>query len=206
MILAVIAIGAAAQAAAWWAVASRRGSVWTTVGAVNVATAVVAAAIRPPVVSGSVGPATAIVAGLVTGVALYVATAAFVALVGRRWRAFTDDAVSIYANRDDSMSAVQLITIGVVAAAEELFWRGVAQPELARRFGDAALGAVVTLAAYAGVDAFARNRAILAGALVGSAAWGALAWWTGGVLASALAHAGWTLLMLARPVVDRAPR
>jgi membrane protease YdiL (CAAX protease family) len=203
MVLAVIVIGAAAQVAAWWLVASGRGSVWTTVGAVNVVTAAVAVAIRPPVASGDVGVAPALVVGVATGVALYGATALFVALVARRWPAFTRDAASIYSNRDERTPVLQLGVAGVVALAEELFWRGVTQQELGRRFGDAALGAATTLAAYVVVDAFARNRAILAGALVGGAVWGALAWWTGGVLASALAHAIWTMLMLARPVVGR---
>jgi hypothetical protein len=47
-----------------------------------------------------------------------------------------------------------------------------------------------------------RNLAIAAGAIVGGAAWGALAWWSAGVLASIVCHATWTALMLARPPVS----
>jgi membrane protease YdiL (CAAX protease family) len=44
-----------------------------------------------------------------------------------------------------------------------------------------------------------RSLPIVAGALVGGALWGALAWWSGGVLAPLASHILWTGLMLARP-------
>jgi membrane protease YdiL (CAAX protease family) len=44
-----------------------------------------------------------------------------------------------------------------------------------------------------------RSLPIVAGALVGGAVWGALAWWSGGVLAPLASHILWTGLMLARP-------
>ena len=48
------------------------------------------------------------------------------------------------------------------------------------------------------------NLAIAAGAVVGGAVWVALAWWTGGVLASLACHIVWTGMMIAFPVL-RAP-
>jgi membrane protease YdiL (CAAX protease family) len=45
------------------------------------------------------------------------------------------------------------------------------------------------------------NLAIIAGAVVGGAVWSALAWWTGGALASIVCHAIWTALILGFPVV-----
>ena len=45
------------------------------------------------------------------------------------------------------------------------------------------------------------NLAIVAGAVVGGGLWGALGWWSGGVLAPLASHAAWTALMIGFPVV-----
>jgi membrane protease YdiL (CAAX protease family) len=204
MVPAVLVLGALAQAVAWVIVASGRGSVWTTVGAVNVVAGVAAVAVVPPALAGRVGVSWAVGLGLVAGLALYAATAAFISIVGPRWPAFTRDARAIYRNRDDAAPRSALLAAGIVAMGEELFWRGATQTELARRLSDAGLAALATLVAYVLVDAPSRNLAIVAGAVVGGAVWGGLAWWSAGVLASVLAHATWTVLMLARPVVGEA--
>ena len=51
------------------------------------------------------------------------------------------------------------------------------------------------------VNAASGFLALVAGAVVGGAVWGALAWWTHGVLAPLLCHGVWTGLMLVRPPV-----
>jgi len=53
------------------------------------------------------------------------------------------------------------------------------------------------------VNATSGLLALVAGALVGGVVWGALAWWTHGVLAALLCHGVWTGLMLVRPPVAR---
>ncbi|HEY2803995.1 MAG TPA: CPBP family intramembrane glutamic endopeptidase, partial [Actinomycetota bacterium] len=83
-------------------------------------------------------------------------------------------------------------------SGEELFWRGFVQAHLADAQGDVA-GACWTLAAFIGVNIASGNLAIIAAAVVGGALWTALAFWSGGVLASLLCHGVWTILMTAFP-------
>lgn len=203
MPVAVVVLGALAQIVAWSLVARGRGSVWSTVAPVLVAAGATAVAVAPPPLSGRVDAGVAAGVGLATGVALYAATAAFVAVVGSRWRAFGRDAVAIYHSRAGRAGTPVVVGACVVAVAEELFWRGTAQHEASVRVGSA-LAAGVTLAAYVAANVSSRNLAIVAGAIVGGAVWGALAWWSAGVLASVLAHATWTASMLARPVAGSA--
>jgi membrane protease YdiL (CAAX protease family) len=49
------------------------------------------------------------------------------------------------------------------------------------------------------VNVASQNLPIVAGGIVAGAAWGGLALWTHGVLASLLCHSVWTGLMLAFP-------
>ena len=53
--------------------------------------------------------------------------------------------------------------------------------------------------AYLAANVPSANLAIIAGAVVGGAVWGALAFWTGGVVACLACHAVWTELMIAMP-------
>src|SRR6266540_1439173 len=71
--------------------------------------------------------------------------------------------------------------------------------EMYRKQGGLSLGTALLLA-----NLPSANLAIAAGALVGGAVWVALAWWTGGVLASLACHIVWTGMMVALPVL-RAP-
>ena len=88
---------------------------------------------------------------------------------------------------------------------EELFWRGFFQGQLASSLeGRTALAAVLAWIAFMLANLPSANLAIAAGAVVGGAAWVALAWWTGGVLASLACHIVWTGMMIAFPVL-RAP-
>ena len=56
-----------------------------------------------------------------------------------------------------------------------------------------------TFAAFVGVNVASGNLAIIAASVVGGALWTALAFWSGGVLASLLCHGVWTILMTAFP-------
>jgi membrane protease YdiL (CAAX protease family) len=144
------------------------------------------------------------VAGLASGAILYAGTRVFVALVGPRWPAFVRHARAIYAQDEGRLGALTVAAAGAVAVGEELFWRGLAQRELAARLDAAVIAAAATLGLYVLANAASRNLAILSGAVVGGAVWVALAWWTGGVLASIASHATWTALMLLRPAVGGA--
>jgi membrane protease YdiL (CAAX protease family) len=88
--------------------------------------------------------------------------------------------------------------VGVAVPGEELFWRGLVQGRLAEATS-LATGAVLAWAGYVAANLAPMSLPIAAAAIVGGACWGALAWLTGGVLASLLCHAIWTGLMLAFP-------
>ena len=82
--------------------------------------------------------------------------------------------------------------------AEELFWRGLFQGRLAQATTAAAAAAIAWLG-YIVANVASHSLPIVAGAIVGGAVWGVLAWWSGGVLASLASHILWTGLMLLLP-------
>jgi membrane protease YdiL (CAAX protease family) len=61
----------------------------------------------------------------------------------------------------------------VVGPAEELYWRGMLQSELTRRYGPVK-GAALATAAYGGVHVCTRNPTLLGAATVAGASWSAL--------------------------------
>jgi membrane protease YdiL (CAAX protease family) len=202
MTTAVIAIGSIAQLVAWWLVSSRGRSLWTTLGPVLAVVGVLALLVGRPALAGDEPVWLVCASGLIVGVSLFVATRVFVAIVAPRWSTFDRQARTLYRAGDEGVPAHAVLAAGAVAAGEELFWRGLTQEELKVRFGAAAAAAVVAWLGYVVVNLPSRNLAIAAGAVVGGAAWGALAWWSAGVLASIACHATWTALMLARPPVS----
>jgi membrane protease YdiL (CAAX protease family) len=202
MTTAVIAIGSVAQLVAWWLVSSRGRSLWTTLGPVLAVVGVLALLVGRPALAGDEPVWLVCAIGLIVGVSLFVATRVFVAIVAPRWSTFDRQARTLYRAGDEGVPAHAVLAAGAIAAGEELFWRGLTQEELKVRFGAAAAAAVVAWLGYVVVNLPSRNLAIAAGAIVGGAAWGALAWWSAGVLASIVCHATWTALMLARPPVS----
>jgi membrane protease YdiL (CAAX protease family) len=140
----------------------------------------------------------AVAAGVGAGVALYLATVAFVVIV-RRWHVFDRHVAEIYDQRKGlSLPTALVLAAGITAAGEEFFWRGLFQSRLASAWGWPG-AALVTWLVYVVVNAASASLPILAGAVVSGAVWGALALWTHGVLASLLCHAIWTGLMLTLP-------
>jgi membrane protease YdiL (CAAX protease family) len=202
MTAAVIAVGSLAQLVAWWLVSSRERSIWTTLAPALAVAGALAVVVGRPALAGD-QPAWLVTAvGLIVGLSLFVATRVFISIVAPRWSTFDRHARAIYRAGDEGIPAHAVLAAGAVAVGEELFWRGLTQQELAAWFGAAAAGAVVAWLGYVVVNLPSRNLAIVAGAVVGGAAWGILAWWSAGVLASIACHASWTALMLARPPVS----
>jgi len=196
--LGVAVAGFLAEAGAWWAVRSGRVYLWRALPVTLVAMAVAAVIVRPPVAASDVSTMTALVVGASSGVALYLATRAFVAIASR-WEPFRRATVDIYSEaRPISITMALALSVAVMVPAEELFWRGLVQPELADRSGGAA-SAVLTWLAFTAVNVPSRSVPILLGAAVGGAVWAGLAWWSGGLLASLISHILWTGLMLALP-------
>jgi CAAX protease family protein len=101
---------------------------------------------------------------------------------------------SVY-ERFHTRSAFAAAVLGlVVAPAEELFWRGLVQERLTRRFGRSMAVAVTTLLAV--LVALASGERFLALATLPTyAAWGALAAWRGSLVAPIVSHAVWSVLV-----------
>jgi membrane protease YdiL (CAAX protease family) len=201
MATAIVVIGGLGEAVAWWVVARRRVSLWIGLGPVLAAAGVAALATGKvslcPAVSGTV----AVTVGLGAGIALFAATRVFVWVVERAWPAFRRHARAIYDQRGGLSLTAAVGAALVVLAGEELFWRGLAQVRLAEAAGPLG-GAAAAWACYVAANAPSGSLPIMAGAMVGGAAWGALAFWTRGILAPLLCHGVWTTLMIAFPPVS----
>jgi membrane protease YdiL (CAAX protease family) len=144
----------------------------------------------------------AVLVGVLAGAVLYGATAAFM-FVAVRWPPLRRQAEGIYQLRGGRSLASALAVGGlVVAIGEEIVWRGVVQPLFGEWAGVVA-GAALAWGLYVGVNLLARSLPILLGAVVGGAAWAALALWTGGVIAAIGCHVVWTSLMIVFPPVPR---
>ena len=199
----LLAGGVVLTALPW--VLSRRGiSLWWTTATVYGLAG--AAAILTGAVEWSprVRPAVAAAVGPAAGLLLYVGTRAFVAIVSR-WPAFRRHVAEVYDQRRGVTLGTGLaLVLLLVAPGEEVFWRGLVRSRAAEETSRVG-GAVVAWAGYVAGNAAAWSLPILAGAVVGGAAWTALAVWTGGVLAPIGCHAVWTGLMFAVPPKEAAP-
>jgi membrane protease YdiL (CAAX protease family) len=198
--IAIAVAGFALELGGWWLVAWRGHDVWRVMPPVLGTMGVAALVARGPVAAEGVSVVAASCAGLASGLGLYVATRVFVSLAAR-WESFRSATASIYRDaRSVSRSRALVLALVVMVPGEELFFRGLAQPRLAavHALGSAAAAAVTWLA-YTAVNLASRSLPIVAGAFVGGALWAALAWWSGGMLASVASHILWTGLMLALP-------
>jgi len=197
MQIAVIAAGFALEVVAWRAVAAGRASLWRLMVGVFAIHGVVAAVVLPPIASGHETVALALAAGVGSGLALWAGTLAFVA-VAVRWQPFRTDVAERYSRAAEvSLPVAIALSILVAVPGEELFWRNLVQ----RRFGVSSemVGAVVAWLGYVAMNTASGSLPFIAGAVVGGAVWGGLAWWTGGIAAGLASHGVWTALMLARP-------
>ena len=190
--------GILAEMVGWWLVASRGRDVWRLMPVVLGAMGVAAVLARRPVWAEGVTAATALAAGIASGLVLYVATRAFV-WVAVHWGPFRRAVVEKYAEAATVPFATSLaLSVLVMVPSEELFWRGLFQGRLSVAMG-AATAAGLTWIVYVVANGPSRSLPILAGAIVGGALWTGLAWWSGGVLASLGSHILWTGAMLALP-------
>jgi membrane protease YdiL (CAAX protease family) len=197
----LVAAGAAVEVVAWRVVATGRATIWAVMSVTMLLLGVVALGFGV-VLTGEVSVPAAVGVGVASGVGLFAATRAFVAVVRGRWRSFGRDASSLYAaRRSFPLWTAILLGAVLIVSGEELFWRGFVQAQLSEANGRI-LGAVVSLGAFVGVNIASANLAVIAAAVVGGAVWTLLASWTGGVLASLLCHSVWNALMLAFPAAS----
>jgi membrane protease YdiL (CAAX protease family) len=200
---AAMVLGALAEATAWLLVALKRGTVWTVVTPVLAILGLVTFLVDAPPGATTVGDVVAIVAGIVVGGLLYLATRAF-AWVVRGWAGFGRQSREMYARRSPLTLVQALLVSSLIAApSEELFWRGFFQTGMVDAVGGGAgTAALVTTAIFTLANVPSLNVAIVLGAVVGGGVWSALAWWSGGVIAPLVCHVVWTALMLGFPVVS----
>jgi membrane protease YdiL (CAAX protease family) len=192
-------------AGVWVLVRRGRFSVWASTAWTIGVLAVVAAFTGKVRAATQFRPLVAIAIGLAAGAVLYGATAAFLFVAGR-WPPLARQADRVYELRGGlSVPSAAALASLVVAPGEEIVWRGAVQTLLAGVLGPMG-GAAAAWGLYVGANAVSRSIPILLGAVAGGAAWVGLAWWTGGVAASAGCHAVWTCLMIVRPPLPRAAR
>ncbi len=200
MIAALMVLGPVVEGVAWWAIARRGLNVWATMTPVLVGMGVLALVTDRPTLGED--PWLAALSGVAAGIALYAATAVFVAIVAPRWPAFRRQSVQMYGRRAPlPLGAVLLLSVVLMVPGEEIFWRGLFLPELRSAFDGGPIGPLLSWVAFVVANLPSLNLAIVAGAAVGGAVWVALAVWSEGVLAGLLCHACWTGLMLAFPPV-----
>ena len=191
-------LGALAEAIGWRLVAARRAVVWRAMPAILLVMGIAAVLVRRPLVATRVGDGAAVVVGIASGLVLYLATRAFVAVAGR-WDPFRRTVADSYrAAAEVPLWESLALSLLIMVPAEELFWRGLFQARLDQSLV-ALVAGVWTWLAYVGVNIASGSLPIVAGAVVGGALWAGLAVWSGGVLASLLSHMLWTGLMLALP-------
>jgi membrane protease YdiL (CAAX protease family) len=194
----VIIVGLIVEMVGWWFVSSRGRDVWALMPLVLGGMGVAAVLARRPVWVNGVSPAAALAAGVGSGLVLFLATRAFV-WTANHWEPFRRDVAEEYGEAATvSRERSLVLSLIVMVPAEELFFRSLVQGHLGTVTA-AATAAGLTLLAYVVANATSRSLPILAGAVVGGALWGALAWWSGGVLASLGSHILWTGAMLAFP-------
>jgi membrane protease YdiL (CAAX protease family) len=194
----VVAVGFVAVIGAWYLVRARSFSIWPTMGITFAAIGALSLASGRVRWAEEVDLAPAIAVGLGSGVALYALTVAFFR-VARRWAVLRRHSRALYQHRE-GISLVRTLGVGalVVSSGEEFFWRGLVQ-ELAIASVGSLQGAVMAWGLYVAAYVVSGSLPIVLGAIVGGAAWGTLAWWSGGVAASIACHVSWTALMIARP-------
>jgi len=197
-VVALAVVGPVAVAGAWLVVRAGRATVWTAMGLTLGVLGVLSLLSGEPMAFGDRGPWFDVAAGVLAGVALYVATAAFLAVAGR-WPLLSRHAAELYGRRRDvSLARALGISVVITAPGEELLWRGVVLGALGSVFAPWT-AAVLGWSAYVAANAVSGSVPIVLGAVVGGAAWTGLAVWTGGVVAGIGCHVVWTGLMIARP-------
>jgi membrane protease YdiL (CAAX protease family) len=194
--------GPVAVAGAWLLV--RRGaSLWLVNGTLMPILGILALAIGEFELTRGKSATVSVPVGVAAGIGLYLATRAFMA-VASRWAPLSRHAAALYENRGAMpLWAEVAIAAFLVAIGEELLWRGLVVESLEPRFSPPVLGAALAWLAYVVANAFSGSIPVVLGAVVGGAAWTALAVTGYGVAASMGCHTVWTGLMVVFPPIRR---
>ena len=198
--VALAIIGPVAHAASWWVIRTGRRSIWSASGVTMAVLGILALVIGPIRASERFGLPAAVGIGIASGMALYGGTVAFLAATTRTVPALARQTSSLYRERGErSLVAALAIPLLLSAPGEELLWRGTVLGVVEAWLGSPGAASFVSWAGFVAVNLVSGSLPIVLGAVVGGAAWTALAWWTGGVAASIACHVVWTGLMIAVP-------
>jgi membrane protease YdiL (CAAX protease family) len=202
-VVALAVVGPVAVAGAWMVVRAGVATVWTAMGVTLGVLGLLSLATGEPRAFTELGPWWDLVSGVMSGVALWGATAAFMAVAGR-WPLLARHAAELYGRRRGvSLGRALGISVAIIAPGEELLWRGVVLGALGSVFAPW-IAATLAWSAYVAANVVSGSVPIILGAVVGGAAWTVLAVWTEGVVASIACHAVWTGLMIVLPPVPKA--
>ena len=131
--------------------------------------------------------------GAAAAAALYGVFALGRAIAGRLLPSAAGQISDVYALRAQApWPVIALLLVFVIAPGEELFWRGLVQWGLARRFGPG-LGWGAATAIYGGVHAAAANPMLILAALVAGGFWGLLYLRIGRIAPLIVSHVLWDL-------------
>jgi membrane protease YdiL (CAAX protease family) len=201
----VVLLGIVVTMLGWRLVTVRGRDVWSTIppllGVLGVLSLLLLPKVEAPAPAGSDVPGGigVLVIGAVTGMILYLGTLIFVALA-QHIPGFARQTAAAYRRAATADPRRELVLSLLLAVpGEELFWRGLAYRAAAATAATEGIAAIAVCLLYVIANVPSRSLPIIAGALVGGVVWGALAWWSGGVLAPLASHILWTGLMLARP-------
>ena len=138
------------------------------------------------------------------GVLLYVATRVAMVIMAR-WGTFRRHALDMYRKQGGlSLGTALLLSIALSVPGEELFWRGSSRASSRRRSRVEPPSRHCSRGSRSCLRTSRARTWRSRPARWSGAVWVALAWWTGGVLASLACHIVWTGMMVAFPVL-RAP-
>jgi membrane protease YdiL (CAAX protease family) len=188
-----------------WRLIHRGRPVWKTLppflGLIGAMSLLLMRTIDAPPPGGTNVPGTGgvLAIGLLSGALLYLATRVFV-LVALRVPSFARQTRKAYEDAATADVRRELVLSLLLAVpGEELLWRGLGYRWGAEELPSVVAAAVLVWVLYVIANVPSRSLPIIAGALVGGAVWGALAWWSGGVLAPLASHILWTGAMLSLP-------
>lgn len=164
-----------------------RNDIWprTWVAATGLVTYSVIALIALDRLGETFGPftPTEVAVGGAVGATWLAATHIGHAVLCRMIPAFEAQVRDLYRLGDGDSVARMVGPVVAMGVAEELLFRGVIQ---------GAAGLVGGVIAYTAVQVVERKWALGLAALLGGTVWGALFWWTGGLVAPIVAHVLWT--------------
>jgi len=139
--------------------------------------------------------------GLASGALLYGLTRAVVLVLEAAWPAWTEHARTLSAWKSGHSPAFLAVSLVMIVAAEEIFWRGVLARFCMQRFG-IAFGLLAGAALYTAAHAGTMNPLLLAAALGCGLYWGLLSALTDDLTAPIVSHLVWdVMVMFVTPLV-----